>query len=177
MRSIVVLVLSLPLCFIPLYAGEQGQQHEQPKLEEEKPASDSRSYMELFTKLEHEWIQAVQKKDKTTLDAILAPEFTLRTSENPENSQSRADWVQNALTSYDIHSFSQRAMAIRAFLGVAVVSFVQSEQITANGKDSSHEYFVVDLWKANHNKWQVCARYISPTGSSFVEDTKTNARR
>jgi hypothetical protein len=31
--------------------------------------------MELFTKLESEWMNAVQKKDREALDAMLAPEF------------------------------------------------------------------------------------------------------
>ena len=131
--------------------------------------------MELFAKLERDWTQAVQKKDKAALDAILAPEFTLRTSENPENLTPRTVWIQNVLTSYDVRSSSQRSMVIRAFLGVAVVSFVQSEQATVNGKDRSGDYFIVDLWKANHDKWKVAARYMSPAGNNR-DQTRSKAQ-
>lgn len=165
MRPLALLALLLLLSPVDLYAAQRGQQQERPKPVEGSPASESRSYVELFTKLERDWIQAVQEKDKTALDAILAPEFMLRTSENPERPQPRADWIHLALTRYDIRSFSQRAMAIRAFLGVAVVSFMQSEHATLDGKDRSGDYLVVDLWEANHGKWQVSARYVAPIGN------------
>jgi Domain of unknown function (DUF4440) len=165
------LLLSLSLAVPGTAQSTNRRGQEAPQKEE--PASEARSFMELFTKLERDWIQALQKKDKTALDAILAPEFTLRSSENPENPLARADWIQHALTSYDIRSFSHRAMAIRAFLGVAVVSFVQSQQATMDGKDRSGDYLIVDLWEANHNKWQVTARYIAPVRNRVVGATKT----
>lgn len=171
MRLPLVLVLSLVLSFCVATPSAAQQARERPEAtpEEDRPASESRSYVELFTRLERDWAQAVQKKDKAALDAILAPEFTLRTSEDPENPVPRADWIQKILTSYDVRSSAQRAIVIRAFLGVAVVSFVQSEQVTIGGKDRSGEYFIVDLWKANHNKWQVAARYISPAGDYHTD--------
>jgi hypothetical protein len=155
--------------------AQPAPQHEPAKADDERPASASHNYMELFTRLERDWVQAMQKKDKASLEAILAPEFVLRTSENPENPLPRADWIQQALTSYDIHSSTQRAMAIRAFLGVAVVSFVQSEQAFIDGKDRSGDYFVVDLWEAHHDKWQVAARYIAPAGNHLAGESQTKA--
>jgi hypothetical protein len=142
--------------------AQSADQHERAAIQQEKPASEARSFMGLFTKLERDWIQAEQAKDQTKLDAILAPEFTLRSSEQPESSQSRADWIQQALTKYEIRSFDHRAMVIRAFLGVAVVSFIQTQQATIEGKDCSGDYLIVDVWEANHGKWQVSTRYIAP---------------
>jgi len=177
-RQMLLLVLAFLLWFfLAIPCTAQGvPQRRQDTPEEERPASESHSYMELFTKLEREWTQAVQKKDKTALDAILAPEFTLRTSEDPENLTSRADWIQKVLTSEDLRSSSQRAIVIRAFLGVAVVSFVRSEQVTINGKDRSGDYFIVDLWKANHDKWQVAARYMAPAGNNASEAGSTGQK-
>jgi hypothetical protein len=165
-------VLLLLLCLAAPCAARSAHKQGHKTPERDRPASDARSFMELFTKLERDWIQAVQRKDKSTLDAILAPEFMLRTSENPEDPLPRADWIQQALTSYDIRSFSHRAIAIRAFLGVAVVSFVQSQQATIDGEDRSGDYFIVDLWEANHDKWQVSARYVAPVGKHLVGRTK-----
>jgi hypothetical protein len=152
MRKSKLLTLVLSLCL----AGQCAAQ------EQERPASDAHSFLELFTKLESEWIQAAQRKDKAALDSILAPEFRVSSSENPENPLSRADWIQRTLAGYDIRSYQHRSMAIRAFVGVAVVSFVQSQKATLDGKDCSGDYMIVDLWEANHNKWQVSARYQAP---------------
>jgi hypothetical protein len=143
--------------------------------QQEKPASDARSFMELFTRLERDWIRAVQEKDQTKLDAILAPEFSLRSSEDPEKPKDRADWIKSALTSYDMRSFDHRAMAIRAFLGVAAVSFVQRQQATIDGKDCSGDYLIVDIWEAHHGQWQVSARYMAPVKGHVI--AATNAKK
>lgn len=172
MQRTIVFALFLSLCLDTPCAAQAVHKQERETPEKERPASDAHSFMELFTKLERDWTQAVQKKDKTALDAILAPEFMLRTSENPENPLPRAEWIQHALTSYDIRSFSHRVMAIRAFMGVAVVSFVESQQATIDGKDCSGDYFIVDLWEANHGKWQISARYVAPVATHLVPGTK-----
>ena len=143
-------------------AAQVNRKHEPAASQSERPASDAHSFPELFTKLESDWIQAAQRKDEAALDSILAPEFTLLSSESPENPLLRADWIQRALTGYDIQTYSRRAMAIRAFLGVAVVSFVQTQNATCDGKDCSGDYLIVDLWETNHNRWQVSARYMAP---------------
>jgi hypothetical protein len=171
MRLPIVLALLFLLGLASPCTAQRVHKHKPESSEEERPASDSHSFVELFTKLERDWIQAVQKKDKTALDAILAPEFMFRTSENPENPSPRADWMQRAL-SYDIRSFSHRTLAIRAFLGVVVVSFLQSQQATIDGKDRSSDYFIVDLWESNHDKWQVAARYIAPAGTHLAGENE-----
>ncbi len=171
-RRLILITLVLCLSRVVPCAAQVVHEQERETPEKERPASDAHSFMELFTKLERDWTQAVQKKDKTALDAILAPEFMLRTSENPENPLPRAEWIQHALTSYDIRSFSRRAIAIRAFMGVAVVSFVESQQATIDGKDCSGDYFIVDLWEVNHGRWQMSARYVAPVGTHLVRGTK-----
>jgi len=152
MRKSTLLTLVFSVCL----AGPSAAQ------DKERPASDARSFEEMFRKLESDWIQATQRKDQAALDLILAPEFTASSSESPENPLSRADWIQRTLTGYDIRSYQHRSMVIRAFVGVAVVSFVQSQKATLDGKDCSGDYMIVDLWEANHNKWQVSARYQAP---------------
>jgi hypothetical protein len=159
MRRPIVLALSFLLGLAGSSTAQRRDSIEQESSERVRLASDSHSFMELFTNLEHDWVQALQKKDEVALDSILAPEFMLWTSENPENPVPRAEWMQHALTSCDIRSFGPQKMAIRAFVGVAVVSFVRQE--TVDCKDHIGDYFIVDLWEVNHEKWQVAARYIT----------------
>jgi hypothetical protein len=166
MRQLIVLALTFLLCIASPCIAQRGHDHEPVPPEDERPVADSRSFAELFTKFEQGWIQAVQKKDKAALDAILAPEFILRTSWNPDNPIPRTAWMKHALIDTQISSFSQRTMAIRAFMGVAIVSFVQSQQETIDNKNSSCDYFIVDLWEVNHEKWQVATRFITKTGKS-----------
>lgn len=172
MRRTTVFTLLLSSYLATQCVAQGVHKHERQAPETERHDPEARSFMELFTKLEHDCIQAVQKKDKTALDAILAPEFMFRTSENPENSLSRVDWIQQVLTSNEIRSINHHAMVIRAFLGVAVVSFVQSQQATIDGKDRSGDYLIVDVWEVNHDKWQMSARYLAPVNNHVVGATK-----
>ena len=163
------------LSLTSLCLGQQTQQQERAESEADSPASSAHNYMELFTRLERDCSLAAQQKDKVALDAIIAPEFMLRTSENPENPQPRTEWIEHALSSRRASVVTRRSMAIRAFLGVAVVSFVQTEKVTVDGKDRSRDYFIVDLWKASHDKWQICTRYVSPIAKPSPEDMATSA--
>jgi len=172
----IILALVLVWVAVPCIA-QAGQQREPEKSEEQRSASEAHSYVELFSKLERDWNQAIQKKDRSALEATLAPEFTYRSSEDPENPLLRADWIQQELIGSDIHILSQRAIAIRAFLGVAVVSFVQIERSTVNGKDRSDEYFIVDLWEGHHDKWQVAARYRAPAGTPPGRGTRRKIQK
>jgi Domain of unknown function (DUF4440) len=161
MQRPAVLALGFLSCLASPSTAQRVHKHEPPSSEAERPASDSHSFVELFTKLERGWTQAVQKKDEAAIDGILAPEFMFWTSENPENPMPRADFKQSVLTGYDIRSSSHRTMAIRAFVGVAVVSFVESQQEIIDGKNRTGNHFVIDLWEVNHEKWQLVARYVS----------------
>jgi Domain of unknown function (DUF4440) len=172
LRRLIKLGLVHSLCLAVPCAAQIVHKHERGTSETDRPASDARSFVELFTKIERDWTQAVQKKDKAALDAILAPEFMFRNSENPENPLSREHWIQHELSSCDIRSFSHRAIAVRAFLGVAVVSVVESRLGTINGKDCSGDYFIVDIWETNHNKWQASARYVAPLDHHLGSETK-----
>ena len=160
MRKGLLLLLIMYAC-LPVSAQEKHSKEEDTP-EAERPASEARSFMELFTKLERDWILAMQHKDKAALDNILAPEFIVRSSADPERPVLRTDWMQEVLSKWEVRSYSHHAMAIRAFAAEAIVSFLQTQQATIDGKDRSGDYFVVDLWVVNHGNWQVAARYLAP---------------
>ena len=157
--STVALVLSLALSS----AGQgQGTRNRPQSDDSDRPISDARSFMELFTKLELKLDEAIEGKSKDSLDAIVAPEFALRTSTDPDNPLSRDTWIQETLARQNVRACSHEAMTIRAFMGVAVVSFVCRRTMTVGDKDLQSDYLTVDVWEANHEKWQLCARYMAP---------------
>jgi Domain of unknown function (DUF4440) len=162
MKSLALLVVLALLVPANLSAQRKEHKPEQQTPEVERSASDAHSFMELFTKLERDWMGACQRKDRNALEDMLAPEFIVRSSSDPEHPVGRADWIQDALTNHQIRSYGFRAMTIRAFLGVAIVSFVQSEEATISGKKSNTDSLIVDIWEANHGKWQPAARFVAP---------------
>ncbi len=159
-----VLLFAIMLCLCLSSQAQKKHKSETSTPESERSAQNAHSFMEMFSKLERDWMHAVQKRDQVALDALLAPEFIERRSTDPGHDVLRADWMQEALNNYKLDSFSAREMVIRAFLGNAVVSFVQSRKVTAAGAgaDRSGDFFIVDLWVVNHGNWQVAARFVSP---------------
>lgn len=161
MRKI-VLLLAVAFLLIGKAPAQEKKHKTAQESEAGQNASDARSFLELFTKLETAWMNAAQKKDRGALEAMLAPEFLVRSSMDPEHPISREDWIQNALTVGEVQSYSFHAMSIRAFIGVAVVSFVESQQATIEGRIGSGDQLIVDIWETNHGKWQPAVRFVAP---------------
>ncbi len=158
MRLAILLAVLLSVA-MPVVA-QRKHQAEDVKSEEERSASDARSFMELFGKLERDWGLAAEKKDLTSLNAIIAAEFIERDATDPEHPVTRESWLQERLTNYNLDPLQIRSMTIRAFLGSAVVSFVQREKASQPSRGND-EYLIVDLWIVNHGKWQVASRFSS----------------
>jgi hypothetical protein len=156
------LLFATLLALIVPVAAQKKQNPEAAKSEEDRPASDARSFMELFGKLERDWGLAVQKKDQPSLDAMVAAEFVERDAIDPEHIVTRAEWMERNLKDYDLDPLGIRSMTVRAFLGNAVVVFVQKQRPTRSGSGPGKDYFIVDLWVTNQGKWQVASRSISP---------------
>ena len=77
--------------------------------------------------------------------------------------------MQERLSDYKLDPLQIRSMTIRAFLGNAVVSFVQKQKATQNDAGRTAEYFIVDVWVANHGKWQVASRFSSVVSQMGVD--------
>lgn len=158
MRRAILLAILLSVA-MPVVA-QKKHKPEDVKPEEDRSASDARSFMELFGKLERDWGLAAEKKDLTSLNAIMAAEFIERDATDPEHPVTRENWLQERLTNYRLDPLQIRSMTIRAFLGNAVVSFVQKEKANQPSR-ARDEYLIVDLWIVNHGKWQVASRFSS----------------
>jgi hypothetical protein len=123
------------------------------------------AFMEVFTNLERDWTTAIQKHDASALDKLLAPEFIVRNSVDPEHVMNRSEWLEKIVPTSKIESFSQSDLAVRVFPGdIALVSFVQSNKATVKNSDENGRFLIVDVWVANpsQNQWQAAQRYWAP---------------
>jgi len=114
----------------------------------------------VFTGLEKQLLQAIQKKDKAALDALMEDDFEI---EMPDADPLPGDdWEQAVLSKdYDLKSFLIRQMSARDLGNAVVVNYDRVQQSTYKGKSDGGEFFVVDLWNKEGDAWKLAARYVS----------------
>jgi hypothetical protein len=110
--------------------------------------------------LQNRWMQAWQDRDRPTLEAILAPEFTL-TSARTDRLMPRDAWLDAAMTRTANESFRYDDFRIEIFTDAAVVKSRLTQRATVDGQDWSGTFQVTDVWIRRDARWQVVARHSS----------------
>ena len=115
-----------------------------------------------FRRLEIAWTEAVRAQDKGLIESFLAPDYTLTVAQ-PAGLifTDRATWLKNATTTYKVHDFAFKEIAVRRYGDVAVVSSIYTQRATVNGRERSGDAFLTDVWVKVSGKWKVSARYSS----------------
>ena len=118
----------------------------------------------IFTGLENQLLQAVQKKDKAGLQAILDDSFTI---EMPDADPLPGDEWLDSVTAKDyvLKSFVVRQMSVADLGDAVVVKFDRIHEATSKGHADSGEFFVVDLWKKSGDSWKLSNRYVAKVNS------------
>jgi hypothetical protein len=118
----------------------------------------------LFSGLERQMLQAIAKKDKARLEAMLTEECEIAMPD--ADPLAGPDWVDSVMASdFTLKSFVVRQMSVADLGEAAVVKFDRVQQATYRGKTESGEFFVVDLWKKSGDSWKLANRYVSKVGA------------
>ncbi len=114
----------------------------------------------VFSSLQNQWFDAIQKKDTAALDQLLSPDHEVWTADH-NGPIPREEWQTHAF-SENLQSFRLSNMAVKA-LGdnVAVESFRVQTTTLFSGKPLTQEYFVVNLWTNEKNGWRCTDSYVS----------------
>jgi len=122
----------------------------------------------MFTRLETQMLQAVQKKDKAGLQAMLTDDFAI---EMPNSDLLAADdWLDSVMAQgFNLKRFGVRQVSLADLGNAAVVKYDRIQEATSNGKSDNGEFFVVDLWKKTGDSWKLANRYVSKVSSQIPE--------
>lgn len=114
----------------------------------------------LFTGLERQMLQAVQKKDKAGLEAMLGDDFEIAMP--GADPLAGEDWVDSVMAKdLALKSFLVRQVSVADLGDFAVVKFDRLQQATRNSQNLNGEFFVVDLWKKSGDSWKLANRYVA----------------
>jgi Domain of unknown function (DUF4440) len=117
-----------------------------------------------FAGIEKEMLQAVQKKDKAALHAMLSDECTIHL---PDSDLFPCDdWLESVLSNeYNLKSFVIRQMDVADLGNAAVVSYDRIQQSTYKGQNDGGEFYVVDQWTKAGDNWKLANRYVTKVRS------------
>jgi Domain of unknown function (DUF4440) len=124
----------------------------------------------IFNGLEKQLLQAVQKKDKAAVEALLSDDMYI---EMPDADPLPGDdWLDSVLAKdYTLKSFVVRQMSAIDLGNAVVVKFDRLQEASSKGKADNGEFFVVDVWKKSGDAWKLASRYVAKV-SSQVEMPK-----
>jgi hypothetical protein len=123
--------------------------------------------------LESQWTQAMRSGDTATLDRLLAPEYTMVTSEGKTSGKAQEmAMYQRGDVKFD--SISTSGQNVTIYIGGAVVTGKASIKGKHQKQDISGDYFFVDVLERRKSGWQ--AVYSQITKVETGKDKKKGAK-
>jgi hypothetical protein len=118
----------------------------------------------MFSNLEIQLLEAVRKKDKAGLQAMLTDDFAIDMP-NADRLPGE-DWLDSVMAKdYILKNFGVRQVSVADLGDAAVVKFDRPQEATHKGIADSGDFFVVDLWKKDGDTWKLANRFVSKVSS------------
>jgi hypothetical protein len=152
------LVLRLSSALVTIIAVAAAQEPVKPNLSPQIITATKQ--VTLFTGLEKQMLQAIEKKDKPALEAMLMDDFQIEMpNADPLPGE---DWLDSLMANdFSLKSFVIRQMSVADLGDYAIVKFDRIQQAIYKGQNDTGEFFVVDLWKKSGDSWKLANRYVA----------------
>ncbi|HEX2330886.1 MAG TPA: nuclear transport factor 2 family protein [Candidatus Angelobacter sp.] len=119
----------------------------------------------LFTGLEKQMLQAVQKKDKAALQAIMSDDCAIHIANS--DLMPGDEWVDSVMSKdFILKSFVVRQVGITDLGDAVIVGYDRIVEATYKGSNDGGEFYVVDVWKKAGENWKLADRYVSKVSST-----------
>jgi len=119
----------------------------------------------IFSSLERQLLQNVQKKDKAAIQALLSDDLLIFMPNS--DAMPGEDWVGSVVSQdFVMKSFTIRQVSALDLGDSVLVNFDRIQDSTYQGKPDGGEFFVVDFWKKNGDLWKLASRYVSKVGTA-----------
>jgi len=109
-------------------------------------------------RLSTEWMTAIERKDRKSLESFLADNYVLQMPGDAERQYvHRAEWLENAIN-MDWSNFRYENIVARVHGDHATVSSRLYFKVSPN--PLTFDSGVLDVWEKRGGKWQVTTRYL-----------------
>lgn len=109
-----------------------------------------------------EWMDAVERKDRSALEQIVASDFQLAAIADAKAGVPRAEWIKNALR-MDWQNGGYKGMRIDVYGDVAVISSDYTFRVDPGEWKPAIRATapVIDVWLRQDGQWRVQRRHLS----------------
>ena len=107
--------------------------------------------------LTDEWTNAINAKDRSKLEVLMAPNFTLHAWDNSW-SVDRSSWMKNLMERYHLDEYHHSAIVARIYGDTADVTSKWYWRGIRDNKSFEEHGYVLDVWRQNSGTWQVLDR-------------------
>jgi ketosteroid isomerase-like protein len=121
----------------------------------------AQSVEQQLTKLENDWAQATITKDYAVLDRVISDDYT--SSGDPDGSvETKAKFMASMKSGETvIKSYKYSDLKVRVYGNAAVVTGLQTFDMTVKGKDVGGTFRFTDTWVKRGNSWQCVVEHAS----------------
>lgn len=112
--------------------------------------------------LEHRWLSAVQKRDMSTLEEILAADFILLAGRRGRELRSRTEYMEVIRTVYVVWSYELEPLDVRIYKTTAIVGSRYSQKGRMADLDRTGDYLMSDVFMRIDRGWRAVLRHLTP---------------
>jgi ketosteroid isomerase-like protein len=128
-------------------------------------------------KLAHEWLDAARRRDRATLDRILAEDFLISGWQPEGRIAGKQFYVDDCMRPVDIQEGSYKfdRLQVRRYGESVVVNCILDIHAIVEGFKWGGEVLITDVWVREQDGWRVVTRHTSPIVRG--ENTPAEAER
>ena len=115
---------------------------------------------------EHDWMEAVKRRDIEFLERLLGPEFILLTGRPGIETRTRQQYLDVTRDEYTLESFEYVEIDAHAYGDFGFVRSRYSQRGWMNDKQRNQAFLMTDVWVRRNGEWQAVSRHISPLDSA-----------
>jgi ketosteroid isomerase-like protein len=118
--------------------------------------------IEQLIALEHAWANAMQTRDISKLQEMVADDFfvTIAIEGAPLRKTERAQWLA-FMPNYEIIEMTLGDFHVNVYENVGVVNLMWTQRARVNGGERSGTFFITDIWHNTETGWRVAQRHSS----------------
>jgi len=118
-----------------------------------------------LTRLQHAWMEAVERRDIEFLEQLLGPEFILITGRPGIETRTRQQYLDVTRDRYTLESFEYVDLDVHAYGNFGFARSRYSQRGWMDDKQRNQAFLMTDVWVRRDGSWQAVSRHISPLDS------------